>query len=68
MKGDGCMVIPNECTTNDKRYTHLSEQDLEDGKALTELLEGMDEQSKKLAIVYARGLRDMQDVGKVKSA
>ncbi len=42
-------------------YTHLSEQDLTEGKELSEMIENMDPLSRILVSVYARGLRDMQE-------
>ena len=58
----------NEIITNDKKYTHLTERDLTEGKEINELMSGLDELSKKLILVYARGLSDMQSAGEKRTA
>lgn len=47
--------------TNEKKYTHISEIDLTEGKDISEILKGLDPLSRKLVAVYARGLSDMQE-------
>jgi hypothetical protein len=62
------MSDQNKLTTNDKNYSHLTEKDLTEGKEINELMDGLDEQSKKLVLVYARGLSDMQAAGEKRIA
>jgi hypothetical protein len=62
------MSDQNKPTTNDKNYSHLTENDLTEGKEINELMSGLDEQTKKLVLVYARGLSDMQAAGEKRTA
>ena len=45
-----------------KRYNHLTEKDINTAENLNEVLEGLDEASKKTVLIYASGLRDRQMV------
>lgn len=62
------MSDPSKLMTNDNKYSHLTEKDLTEGKEINELMSDLDEQSKKLVLVYARGLSDMQAAGDKRTA
>lgn len=42
------------------KYNHLTEKDLQEGKAIVNIFESLDEESKKIILVYAGALRDKQ--------
>jgi hypothetical protein len=42
------------------KFTHLTEEELNTGEELNEVIEDLDEASKKIILVYASGLRDRQ--------
>lgn len=44
------------------RYNHLTEKDINTAENLNEVLEGLDDASKKTVLIYASGLRDRQMV------
>ena len=50
------------------KYKHLTEKDLAEGTEIVNLVEGLDEESKKLIIVYAGALRDKSMMEKKQTA
>lgn len=40
------------------KYSHLTEKDLQDGQEIIKIFETLDEESKKIILVYAGALRD----------
>ena len=51
-----------------KNYTHLTEDKITDGNDIREIMKDLDEQTQMQIIMYARGLRDMQEAIGKKSA
>ncbi|MDF2609082.1 MAG: hypothetical protein K0R92_556 [Lachnospiraceae bacterium] len=41
-------------------FTHLTKEDEKNGNELNEVIETLDEASKKIILIYASGLRDRQ--------
>lgn len=42
------------------KYRHLTEKDLNAGREIVDIFEALDEESKKIILVYAGALRDRQ--------
>lgn len=50
------------------KYNHLTEKDITEALDIKDIMQELDENTRKLVIVYARGLKDMQDATKKQTA
>jgi hypothetical protein len=51
-----------------KKYTHLTEEEISEGEEIHELMKNLDEFAQQLLLERARGMRQMQEIMNKKSA